>query len=403
MLQGNLVSAFSNGGIIDGIGKSDISGWVEKSVEELIKNKVTEAINELNRNLGLKPLQESFPGQNVPDEGGELGSASDAVGGARLLMAAGFPPLAAAILSGNIQAESGWKGQRTPWVLNDGAGTNKGLISWNRSRIVNAEKFLGKPLETASNAEQVRWIKEELRQYGLLDEFMDPTRTEQQLKNDSYKYIGWGIEGGRWKYSAQIFAAIQRGEQGTYAPPSAPAERRTSGYAPSKPGLFNAIEYITGDRSHPNYRADHGGTNYHEHMAFRTSAKKEAAKRTLINAGFVTGSEYRPGDPGYHGIGLALDVPFYGQRRRYSDNKVGEEKFSADVRAVLGLRGGGIVGKNIKSIQTQASYDDEQSVAMFIQPIIIERPIPMNSGNKSITFVGGGVNSNNSKSSLFVG
>jgi hypothetical protein len=27
----------------------------------------------------------------------------------------------------------------------------------------------------------------------------------------------------------------------------------------------------------------------------------------------------------------------------------------------------------------------------------------MNSGNKSITFVGGGVNSNNSKSSLFVG
>ena len=131
-------------------------------------------------------------------------------------MAEGFPMLAAAILAGNVQAESAWKGQRTPWVLNDGAGTNKGLISWNRSRIVNGEKFLGKPLETASNAEQVRWIKEELRQYGLLDEFMDPNRTEDQLKSDSYKYIGWGVEGDRWKQSARILAALEKGEQGTF-------------------------------------------------------------------------------------------------------------------------------------------------------------------------------------------
>ena len=156
------------------------------------------------------------PGQEPGVDMGGGGSATDAIGGARLFMAAGFPMLAAAILAGNVQAESAWKGQRTPWVLNDGAGTNKGLISWNGPRIVNGEKFLGKPLETASNAEQVRWIKEELRQYGLLDEFMDPTRTEAQLKSDSYKYIGWGIEGDRWKQSARILAALEKGEQGTF-------------------------------------------------------------------------------------------------------------------------------------------------------------------------------------------
>jgi len=64
-LQGNIVSAFSNGGMIEDIGRSDINGWVEKSVEELIKNKVTEAINELKRNLGLEPLS---GGGGEPDD-----------------------------------------------------------------------------------------------------------------------------------------------------------------------------------------------------------------------------------------------------------------------------------------------------------------------------------------------
>ena len=65
--------------------------------------------------------------------------------GAKLLMKKGFPAKGAAYIAGNIQQESGWNAQRPPWVLNDGAGTNKGLISWNRSRITAGEKFLGKP------------------------------------------------------------------------------------------------------------------------------------------------------------------------------------------------------------------------------------------------------------------
>jgi hypothetical protein len=216
------MGAFAGGGEVNAemfMGGEDLSNIIAKSLEDNISSKVDDSINELMKQLMLKPMQvekkdinQQTPGENL----GPGGNASDAVGGARLFMSEGFPMLAAAILAGNVQAESAWRGQRTPWVLNDGAGTNKGLISWNRSRITNAEKFLGKPLETASNGEQVKWIKEELRQYGLLDEFMDSKSTEAQLKAASYKYIGWGIEGDRWKQSSRILAALQKGEMGSF-------------------------------------------------------------------------------------------------------------------------------------------------------------------------------------------
>jgi hypothetical protein len=132
-------------------------------------------------------------------------------------------------------------------------------------------------------------------------------------------------------YTGKVLSVYQSATQ-----PRVPS----SGYKPSTPGLFNAIQYITGDTTQSaNYKSDHGGGNYHEHIAFATIADKERAKAALRAAGFVLGSEYRPGDPGYHGSNLAIDVPFYGQTRRYSDNTAGEQKFSADVRRILGLGG----------------------------------------------------------------
>jgi hypothetical protein len=101
------------------------------------------------------------------------------------------------------------------------------------------------------------------------------------------------------------------------------------------------VEYLTGDRSHSNYRADHGGGNYHEHVAFSSRAQRDAAIRALENAGFTVGStdRYRPGS--YHHVGQALDVPLYPnlQNLGYSDDKAGEEQFSADVRRALGAAG----------------------------------------------------------------
>lgn len=340
------IGGFAGGGEVNSqmfMSGEDLTNVIAKSVEESVSSKLDKVIDDLEKQLMLKPKEvEKEREVTEPSPGEDLGDATEMVGGARLLMAAGFPPLAAAILAGNIQAESAWKGQRTPWVLNDGAGTNKGLISWNRSRIVNAEKFLGKPLETATNAEQIKWIKEELKQYGLLDEFMNPQSTEEQLKRASYKYIGWGIEGDRWKYSRQILSAIEKGEKGSYV----------TGVPTSKgldTGKFNVVEYITGDPNTPVGRYDRAGhgltSNYHDHIAFSTLQDKERAKRILIGSGIKIGSEYRPGDPGYHGKNLAIDIPGYQWGGKGS---IGQTEFSGSkrVREVLGLSkfaGGGKV------------------------------------------------------------
>jgi hypothetical protein len=124
-----------------------------------------------------------------------------------------------------------------------------------------------------------------------------------------------------------------------YTPRNIPS----SGYKPPSAGLFNAIQYITGDTTQSaNYKSDHGGKNYHEHIAFKTEADKERAKAALRAAGFEIGSELRPGDTGYHGVNLAIDVPMYkpsggGVQKGYSDDTKGEQQFSAEVRKILGL------------------------------------------------------------------
>ena len=140
------------------------------------------------------------------------GSANDLVSGAKIFMELGLPPLAAAYMSGNVQQESGWKGQRKPWILNDGAGLNKGIISWNRGRLTSAEKFLGKPLEKATNAEQARWVVEEMKR-SYKDSWQivsNPKSSKEQLKKAIYWYIGWGDTGARWEYGETAFKALNQ-------------------------------------------------------------------------------------------------------------------------------------------------------------------------------------------------
>jgi hypothetical protein len=94
------------------------------------------------------------------------------------------------------------------------------------------------------------------------------------------------------------------------------------------------IEYLTGDRSSANYRADHGGGNYHEHVAYRTQQERDSAMALLKANGIKIGSVNRPGDPGYHGSGLAFDVPA-------SQVAPGmEQELSRRVRAILGIQQG---------------------------------------------------------------
>ncbi len=175
------------------------------------------------------PLTEGkYSGEKIPETGTpqtnegayaetstpeNLGPATNLISGARAFVQVGFPEKGAAYLAGNAQQESGWRGQRDPWTLNDGAGTNKGIMSWNRGRIIRAEKYLGKPLNTASNSDQVRWVKQEMKQsypdaYKI---FMNPNASDVDLQRASYIYLGYGDVGSRFAYANKAYAALQKG------------------------------------------------------------------------------------------------------------------------------------------------------------------------------------------------
>ena len=110
-------------------------------------------------------------------------------------------------------------------------------------------------------------------------------------------------------------------------------------------GGGNVVEYITGDRRHPNFEYNGHGreSNYHEHIAFKTLQDKERAKAALRAAGIQVGSEYRPGDPGWHGANLAIDVP---GAQWGGSGAIGQREYngSARVRQVLSNAGFGGAG-----------------------------------------------------------
>jgi hypothetical protein len=112
----------------------------------------------------------------------------------------------------------------------------------------------------------------------------------------------------RYNMSKPIYGKLAAGEGkateglGTFIAPPPSVESKT-GYKPPIPGTFNAIEYITGDRNHPNFELKgHGLTsNYHDHIAFRTVADKERAKRfKLRNHRWANAPKYSASWLSYH-------------------------------------------------------------------------------------------------------
>jgi len=118
----------------------------------------------------------------------------------------------------------------------------------------------------------------------------------------------------------------------------------------AKAPVGQIIEYLTGDRSSGSYRADHGGSNYHDHLAFASTAQRDAAMKELRAAGIRIGSvnDGRHARGSYHYSGQAFDVPG-------GQVPVGQEAgLSALVRKVLS--GAGFVGKGIGRA---AGYSDD--------------------------------------------
>jgi len=160
-------------------------------------------------------------------------------------------------------------------------------------------------------------------------------------------------------------------------------------------GSGSVVEYLTGDRSHPNFEYNGHGreSNYHEHIAFRTLQDKERAKAALRAAGIQIGSEYRPGDPGWHGANLAIDVP---GAQWGGSGAIGQREYngSAKVRSVLAEAG--FSGSGIGQMTTRGSFSSPPMVSPDLgypqgsqqAPIIIideEAPQPVQSAQMQQT------------------
>jgi hypothetical protein len=97
------------------------------------------------------------------------------------------------------------------------------------------------------------------------------------------------------------------------------------------------LEYLTGDPSHAGFRDDHGGGNYHEHLAFDTPERARAAAALLNQHGIITTELKGVNRVGghspnsYHYSGQAFDVPGAQIPRGQ------EQGLSEKVRALLGL------------------------------------------------------------------
>ena len=167
---------------------------------------------------------------------------------------------------------------------------------------------------------------------------------EQFMQGLSQEFASLPNAQGRFYYHGQrssmtpekVKVALSKVKKGGYSQEEIAASRmqQTSGT-----GKFKVIEYITGDRNHPNLDVKGHGlpSNYHDHIAFATVAEKEKAKSALRSAGIQIGSELRPGDPGYHGRNLAIDIP--GAQWGGGSGAIGNREFAGSrrVRSVLGI------------------------------------------------------------------
>jgi hypothetical protein len=132
-------------------------------------------------------------------------------------------------------------------------------------------------------------------------------------------------------------------------------------------GVPGVTEYLTGDSNSSGYEAKgHGGEKYHEHIAFASKALYDLAKSALQAEGVIIGSEFRKGDPGWHGAGLAFDVPA-------SQVPIGQEQaLSRKVRGIVAKALGGSVssgggtssGSSLQQLAEQAGFSRDMSGTM---------------------------------------
>ena len=77
-------------------------------------------------------------------------------------------------------------------------------------------------------------------------------------------------------YGADTLLGMNAAAGGTNSPKMAKVQSASGGgLIPAMSG-GGIVEYSTGDRSHSGYASDHGGSNYHEHLAFSSTEKRDS-------------------------------------------------------------------------------------------------------------------------------
>ncbi len=129
---------------------------------------------------------------------------------------------------------------------------------------------------------------------------------------------------------------------------SSPTKTTQVSQSPSGKG-GKVIEYLTGDRTHKRYRADHAAGNYHDHVAFDSRETRDAAIRWLRGKGWTIGSinTGKHAEGSFHYSNQAFDIPFYPNQSRkgVTDDAKGETKLSSMVRK--DLIAGGFIGPQL--------------------------------------------------------
>jgi hypothetical protein len=131
--------------------------------------------------------------------------------------------------------------------------------------------------------------------------------------------------------------------------PQAEAAMQSFGSSPWRQGAtmnFNVVQYLTGDKSYRNpnnpnqfyYAADHGGSNYHEHVGFRSREDRDRAVAVLRKQGIKIGSmnDGVHADGSLHYQDRAVDLPM---PHHIAPGSREEQAYSRRVRQILGIPG----------------------------------------------------------------